>query len=145
MTDRMLTDGYKIARLRTNTPEDAEDALQDACVRAITKSAQCKGKLAPWFRAVVRTTALNHHRPDKPKVPYLDIVPAPEREPEPDVSILDILLKSLTAREKVCILGKYIDGTSRKELAKKYNCTEKTITNITNRSIKKMRKTLEEL
>jgi len=54
-----------LARLRRSMPEeDAEDLLQDACLRALERLGQLSADsaLRPWFHAVLRSTISSYNR-----------------------------------------------------------------------------------
>lgn len=145
---KMLIDGYKIARKYTKTYEDAQDALQDACLKAHVKSGQVSGDKGAWFRTIVRTTALNHHRYDKVQVPYINIEKIDNSMEcliiEERLDNMYEMLIELDKKEVVIVMGKH-GSTTRKEIAEYLGISTATVTNIYNRTILKLRKQMEEL
>ena len=61
---RHLTRGHRIAWRVLRHREDAEDAVQDAFLRALERIDQCEpGRpFGPWFFRIVATTAINRQR-----------------------------------------------------------------------------------
>src|SRR5256885_10914082 len=66
-----LDAAYALARYLTRNAQDAEDVVQDACLRAIKYFEGFRGETAPsaraWLLTIVRNTAHTwhtHHRPD---------------------------------------------------------------------------------
>jgi RNA polymerase sigma factor (sigma-70 family) len=55
-----LDAGYNLARWMLRDPDMAQDALQDACLRAFKRFDQMQGANAkPWFLAIVRNASLD--------------------------------------------------------------------------------------
>jgi RNA polymerase sigma-70 factor, ECF subfamily len=66
-----LDAAYTLARYLTRNAQDAEDVVQDACLRAIKYFEGFRGEAGPsaraWLLTIVRNTAhtwRTHHRPD---------------------------------------------------------------------------------
>lgn len=61
-----LDAAYTLARYLTRNPEDAEDVVQDACLRAMKHFASFSGEegtsARAWLLAIVRNTAYSSHR-----------------------------------------------------------------------------------
>jgi RNA polymerase sigma-70 factor (ECF subfamily) len=68
--------GYNLARWFLRNPHDAEDAVQDACLRALRGTAgYAGGNGKAWFLTIVRNVCLTRIRRDaSPKVVRLDDV-----------------------------------------------------------------------
>lgn len=64
---RHLPRGYRIAWRLLRHKEDAEDAVQDAFLRALERIDQCDPErpFGPWFFRIVATTAINKQRSAK--------------------------------------------------------------------------------
>lgn len=64
---RHLPRGYRIAWRVLRHREDAEDAVQDAFLRALERIEQCDPdrSFGPWFFRIVATTAINKQRSAK--------------------------------------------------------------------------------
>ncbi len=62
-----LDEGYRLARWLTGNPTDAEDVMQDACLRAFRAiEGFAEGNARAWFLTIVRNTCyswLQRHRP----------------------------------------------------------------------------------
>ena len=62
-----LDEGYRLARWLTGNPTDAEDAMQEACLRAYRAiEGFAEGNVRAWFLTIVRNTCyswLQAHRP----------------------------------------------------------------------------------
>jgi RNA polymerase sigma-70 factor (ECF subfamily) len=54
---------YNLARWLVGNDADAQDAVQDACMKALRASASYRGgDFRAWFLAIVRTTSISHLR-----------------------------------------------------------------------------------
>jgi len=66
-----LSAAYTLARYLTRTDHDAEDIVQDACLRALKHFAGFRGEQAPgaraWLLAIVRNTAYSSRRRHRPE------------------------------------------------------------------------------
>ncbi len=64
LVQRHLARGYRIAWRVLQHREDAEDAVQDAFLRALERIDQCdpERSFGPWFFRIVATTAINRQR-----------------------------------------------------------------------------------
>ncbi len=64
LVQRHLPRGYRIAWRVLRHREDAEDAVQDAFLRALERIDQCdpERSFGPWFFRIVATTAINKQR-----------------------------------------------------------------------------------
>jgi RNA polymerase sigma-70 factor (ECF subfamily) len=71
-----LAAGYNLARWFLRNPHDAEDAVQDACIRALRGTAgYAGGNRKAWFLMIVRNVCLTRLRhATSPKVVRLDDV-----------------------------------------------------------------------
>lgn len=67
LVTRHLPRGYRIAWRVLRHREDAEDAVQDAFLRALERIDQCdpERSFGPWFFRIVATTAINKQRSAK--------------------------------------------------------------------------------
>jgi RNA polymerase sigma-70 factor (ECF subfamily) len=62
-----LGDAYSLARWITGNPADAEDVVQDACLRAFRAiSGMADASARPWVLAIVRNTAYTWLRKNRP-------------------------------------------------------------------------------
>jgi len=61
LVDRYMDSGYAVALAILRQPQDAEDALQSAFIRALERIDQLRpgSPFGPWFYRVLRSTCLN--------------------------------------------------------------------------------------
>ena len=83
-----LDHAYALARWLTGNPADAEDVVQDACLRALNGlSLYAGGSARAWVLTIVRNTAFTWLARNRPKSLVLtDDVEAAERERDRDLS-----------------------------------------------------------
>jgi RNA polymerase sigma factor (sigma-70 family) len=63
-----LGDALALARWLTRSPHDAEDVVQEACIRALAGMTTYEGRGAkPWFLAIVRNTCFTWLAKNRPK------------------------------------------------------------------------------
>jgi RNA polymerase sigma-70 factor (ECF subfamily) len=95
----LLHDAYGLARALTGNRADAEDVVQDACLRAFRAIAGLAGSPRPWLLAIVRHTAytwLGKNRPaalvmvdDLEAVERQQAAPAPHDAATPESALID--------------------------------------------------------
>jgi RNA polymerase sigma factor (sigma-70 family) len=61
-----LGDAYSLARWITGSRTDAEDVVQDACLRAFRGIGLADGSTRPWLLTIVRNTAYTWLRKNRP-------------------------------------------------------------------------------
>ena len=96
-----LDAAYNLARWLARNEKDAEDVVQEACLRALRHFGTFKGGDArPWFLTIVRNTYytwIKHNRPPEPDIVYDD-----EKQPQAkDTDDPEILLLKETDRQMV--------------------------------------------
>jgi RNA polymerase sigma factor (sigma-70 family) len=78
-----LDEAYRLARWLTGSPTDAEDVVQEACLRAFRAiEGFAEGNARGWFLTILRNTCyswLEKHRP-KALIAQDDLSPAQQRE-----------------------------------------------------------------
>lgn len=125
-TDR----GYAFALSILGEPADAEDALQDAFIRALERIDQLSAgsPFGPWFYRVLRSTCLNLRR--REDLRRGDEIPAsasgeadPERDLEDRMSRRRILvaLEKLPEMQRAAVTLYHLEGYSHREVAKILN------------------------
>lgn len=81
-----LDAAYSLARWLTRNPHDAEDVVQDACVRALRYLGALRGAEArPWFLTIVRHASydwLDRHRDRDTDELDADLPAEPDTEPQ---------------------------------------------------------------
>ena len=67
-----LDAGYNLARWLTGNEHDAEDVVQEACVRAFRFIEQCRSETArPWLLSIVRNTCFTWLKRNRPNAPHV--------------------------------------------------------------------------
>lgn len=77
---------YRLALRLTGDPDEAEDVLQEALIRACNSVAEFEGRssLGTWLHRIVLTTALMRLRRQQPQVPLDDAGQAPALHAPPE-------------------------------------------------------------
>lgn len=93
---------FRFFRRRLARPEDAEDALQDFCLKALraANTLEDSQKVDAWLGRILRNTLTDHYRRRAARLngetafarePRSEVAPGPEHEPFPCGFIRDIL------------------------------------------------------
>jgi RNA polymerase sigma-70 factor (ECF subfamily) len=96
------------ALIQTGSPDDAEDIVQEALLRAVRAlgSFNHAARITTWLHTIVRSTAADWHRTRKRREALLrqrTAAPAVARQPEPAGPLLDVVrgsLGTLPARQR---------------------------------------------
>lgn len=126
LVERYSGKAYGVALSIVGTPQDAEDAVQTAFIRALGRIGQLSAgsPFGPWFYSVVRSTALNLRRREglraHPAIP--DATAGGER---PDVELDRTLtrervleaLETLPEQQRTAVVLYDLQGFSHKEVA----------------------------
>ncbi len=173
MTDRQLVDGciannpkaqrelYQrfaskmmgVAMRYANSPEEAQDVLQDAFIKVFEriKSFKKEGSLEGWIRRVVVNTALDSIRKHKKEKYNVALA-----EAEYLASDKDFIIENMSANELLQLLRTIpqgyrtvfnlyaIEGYSHKEIAEQLNISENTSKSQFSRAKSFMRKLIEQ-
>jgi RNA polymerase sigma-70 factor (ECF subfamily) len=99
---------YRWALIQTGSPDDAEDIVQEALLRAARAlgSFNHAARITTWLHAIVRSTAADWRRTRKRRGALLRQRSSPEevtRQPEPAGALLDVVrgnLGTLPARQR---------------------------------------------
>jgi RNA polymerase sigma factor (sigma-70 family) len=131
-----LGDAYSLARWITGSRADAEDVVQDACLRAFRAiGGFAGGNARPWLLAIVRNTAYTWLRKNRPSailaVEDLERVEAAQtnpRDPErttaeteliakADAASLEAAIAALPAAYRETMILRDVQGLSYREIA----------------------------
>jgi RNA polymerase sigma-70 factor (ECF subfamily) len=96
-----LDDAYSLARSITGRGADAEDVVQDACVRAFRAIGSVRDETArPWLLTIVRNTAYTWLRKNRPAAEFavddleaIESAHAPPRSPDGDAQEAALIAK----------------------------------------------------
>jgi RNA polymerase sigma-70 factor (ECF subfamily) len=122
-----LDAAHNLAHWLVGTPQDAEDAVQEACVRALTFFDGFHGEDGrAWLLAIVRNTCYDWLRKRSRLVPLDEIDAPPDGGPGPEAQQLreaDRILvrrsiESLPAEYREVIVLREMEGMSYKEIAR---------------------------
>jgi RNA polymerase sigma-70 factor (ECF subfamily) len=120
---------FAVARSFLPSKEDAEDAVQDALVRAWQRLDQCRDphRFRAWLATVVRRIALDHLERTQVRIPVrgaltpelVDPLPGPERAAERRRirDRLEALVNTLSEVQRAVLLLHDLEGYSHGEIA----------------------------
>lgn len=122
-----LDAAYNLARWIIPDTQDAEDVLQDACLRAYKGFDGYRGGGRAWLLAIVRNTAYNYLRDRKPveqvSLESISEFPSSWGDPEvihireADAKELQLAIGALQQEYREVIILKEMDNLSYKEIA----------------------------
>jgi RNA polymerase sigma-70 factor (ECF subfamily) len=124
-----LRSAYNLARWLVGNAHDAEDVVQDSCLKALRAMDRVRLEDArPWLLAIVRNTALNFLQRDRPKaeLPWGEKMTEPVDQaagPEADLlqkerqKRLRAALERLPVEFREALVLREIEGLSYKEIA----------------------------
>jgi RNA polymerase sigma-70 factor, ECF subfamily len=122
-----LDAAYNLARWLTRDPHDAEDVVQDACVRALRYLASLRdGEAKPWFLTIVRHAAydwLGRDHGGAIEETLLDIAADAEGEPPQraerrgDARALELAIAGLALPYREVIVLRELEELSYREIA----------------------------
>jgi RNA polymerase sigma-70 factor (ECF subfamily) len=121
---------------------DAEDAAQEALVRAWRRRATCRGAPAAWIRAIARNEALrlaDHRRDELPLDGAHDL---PAAQLAPDLSELRAAVGALDHADRVLLLLRYWADLTQPEVARAVALPEGTVKVRLHRARERLRLTL---
>jgi RNA polymerase sigma-70 factor (ECF subfamily) len=121
---------YRLARWLTHDDKDAEDVVQEACLRAwsffdVLREGDCR----PWFLKIVRNTFytwLRHNRPNEPTLDFDEDIHGVDDHPvtpetlllkDADSQMLRHALGSLPLESREVLILREFEGLSYKEIA----------------------------
>ncbi len=124
-----LDAAYNMARWLTRNAPDAEDVVQEACLRAFKSFASFRGGDGrPWLIAIVRNTCytwMQRNRSRELATPFdeMDVVDSEGCNPEEllmrgaDVKLLTRALEDLPVEYREVLVLRELEGLSYKEIA----------------------------
>jgi RNA polymerase sigma-70 factor (ECF subfamily) len=120
-----LDAAYTLARYLTRNAHDAEDVVQDACLRALKYFAGFRGEdgtsARAWLLAIVRNTAYTwrrHHRADTLATEFDETQHSQvEADDQPDKELLTRALDGLAPEFREVIVLRELQGLSYKEIS----------------------------
>lgn len=126
----LLSASYNYARWLVRNAEDAEDVVQEACLRAFQGFDRFRGEnLRPWFFTIVRNTCYTWLKKNRPKEPFLsfyetiDTVGSEEHNPQTvvlqkvDRESLKNGIESLPNEYREVFILRELEDLSYKEIA----------------------------
>ena len=126
LVERYSGKAYGVALSIVGTPQDAEDAVQTAFVRALGRIGQLRpgSPFGPWFFSVLRSTALNLRRREglrsHPAIPDTTAgEDQPDRELDRTLTRERVLeaLETLPEQQRTAVVLYDLQGFSHKEIA----------------------------
>ncbi|TVS77836.1 RNA polymerase sigma factor SigM [Mycobacterium helveticum] len=123
---------HRLARLTTRSPEDAEDALQDAMLSAHRGAAAFRHDAAvgSWLHRIVVNACLDRLRRAKarPTVPLEDVYPVADRTAQVDTAIVvQRALMRLPVEQRAAVVAVDMQGYSIADTARLLGVAEGTV------------------
>lgn len=123
---------HRLARLTTHSPEDAEDALQDAMLSAHRGAAAFRHDAAvgSWLHRIVVNACLDRLRRAKarPTVPLEDVYPVADRTAQVDTAIVvQRALMRLPVEQRAAVVAVDMQGYSIADTARLLGVAEGTV------------------
>jgi RNA polymerase sigma-70 factor, ECF subfamily len=123
---------HRLARLTTRTPEDAEDALQDAMLSAHRGAGSFRHDAAvgSWLHRIVVNACLDRLRRAKvhPSAPLEDVYPVPDRTTQVETAIVvQRALMRLPVEQRAAVVAVDMQGYSVADTAALLGVAEGTV------------------
>ena len=123
---------HRLARLTTRTPEDAEDALQDAMLSAHRGAGSFRhdAAVSSWLHRIVVNACLDRLRRAKAQrtVPLEDVYPVADRSPQVETAILvQRALMRLPVEQRAAVVAVDMQGYSVADTARLLGVPEGTV------------------
>jgi RNA polymerase sigma-70 factor (ECF subfamily) len=122
---------YRICLGMLGHAQDAEDAAQEAFVRAFSRLESFQGNSAfrTWLHRVTVTTCLDFLRRKKPSIPLDDLIEMEEpKRPAPELRLeVAEALDSLNPEERATLVLREADGLSYTEIADAMGCSVEAV------------------
>lgn len=134
---------YRAALSVTGNVPDAEDAVQEACLRFLERPPRCSqdAELKAWLLRVTVNAAIDtkRERARHPREELLDIYPAPDGETR---KLMSTILE-LPPRERAAVYLFYYEGYSTEETAHILHCRPGTARSLLSRAREHLRRKLK--
>ena len=123
------------------TGTEAEDAAQEAAIRAWRRRATCKGARAAWVRAIARNEALRaiDRRRDETQLAEVAV----EAEPAADNHDVRAAVRALDESDRLLVLLRYWADLTQPEVARLTTLPEGTVKVRLHRARERLRLALE--
>ena len=160
-------DKYHLALRYMKKPEEAEDVLQDAYLKAWNQMGSLRSEegFSSWLGMIVSNTAKDALKKRKPMLfseleeeneegdDYLYDIPDESESSQPELSFLEkertqllkSLTDSLTAEQNMAITMFYVERNSIKEIARVMGCSENTVKSRLNYGRRNLKNKVEDL
>ncbi|KZS73781.1 RNA polymerase sigma factor SigM [Mycobacterium kansasii] len=123
---------YRLAQLTSRTPEDAEDALQDAMISAHRCAASFRhdAAVSTWLHRIVVNACLDRLRQarSRPTAPLDDVYPVPDATARVETEILvQRALLQLPVEQRTAVVAVDMQGYSIADTARMLGVAEGTV------------------
>ncbi len=123
---------YRLARLTSRTPEDAEDALQDAMLSAHSRAGSFRhdAAVSSWLHRIVVNACLDRLRRAKsrPTAPLEDVYPVADRTAQVETAIIvQRALMRLPVEQRAAVVAVDMQGYSIADTALLLGVAEGTV------------------
>ena len=115
----------RFVRSRVANPEEADDIVQEVCLRAVTKldTVRDNGRVESWLYQIARNAIIDHYRRNRPSAPLGDDLPGDEdvaRLGTPDLTgCMTRLLEDLDPNDQEALRLTTFQGMKQRELAER--------------------------
>jgi RNA polymerase sigma-70 factor, ECF subfamily len=154
---------YGLARSIVRNPQDAEEVVQDAFVRAhralsrMSSSERVDLHLKAWLYVITRNSALNRLRKKRPVLVSLDAVENPENalqhiptNASPELIVEELQSRQLIENALLCVPERwrgtaklrFVDGLSHAEIAERFDQPIGTVKSHLHRAVVVLRRVL---
>lgn len=113
----------RFVRSRVSNPEEADDIVQEVCLRAVRKldTVRDTGRVESWLYQIARNAIIDHYRRSRPVAPLADDLPGADdvaRLGTPDLTgCMTRLLDDLHPTDQEALRLTAFDGLKQRELA----------------------------
>lgn len=139
----------RFVRARVSNPEEADDIVQEVCLRAVDRAATLRDaeRVESWLFQIARNAVVDHYRrarPSAPLPPDLIGVERIDEPPGPDLTrCLPGLLAGLSAADREALRLTAIEGLKQRELAERLGVSHSGAKSRVQRARKRLRQLVE--